>query len=247
MEHALSLRLKGLIPGPLETESLFQARVLRALGRPCPDSHLLAPYQVRAPWVPVEHNSPELRFFEGGATLIDQEEDRPIECRILLGNRSFFIKSEAILAHELVHAIRCGFPDSAWEEALAWATCPSKVLRGLSWLVLDMTQLLLSGCGILAMLWAWTLSLPWLLPIGLVSLGIAGYRAWTVAYPLRRSLKALSRASLPTWPLLLHLLPEEIVLIAREGVPGLHKLLQGSDFRTAFLVEAFPQLREEFE
>ena len=244
MRPPVQLRAEGLIPGPLETPSFFAARVDAATVRSDSWGRRVPLYQVNAVWVPINEQSMKLRFYEGGATLIEESKQQPIKCEILLNGGSLFLSEQAILEHELVHAVRCGFKDSLWEEVLSWATCPSRIVRFFGWAVLDRLQLCLWGAGFVWIMFGISLELLWMALLGAVLLGVGWWRSYGKHSILKRAIRTLEGLNLPAWAILLHLTEEEAQQIASMGFAGLQELLSRLDMRMIFLKEAFPELQQ---
>ncbi len=110
-EGLYQLLLKGYIPGDAESESAFLKRTA--------SQQLLSSYalfSMNIDWVPVEVGA-DVRFFEGAYTEIGDQ-----KAKITLPKKlSPLVSMNELISHELVHAVRCGFNDSPYEEFLAYA------------------------------------------------------------------------------------------------------------------------------
>lgn len=139
----LSLNSRGLIPGPMEEEAAFMARVEYCLSL---SHHLQVPlspevlaqparemsyfYDVSIDWVPVVFSNSSLTPWHGGCAWIFQEnEESPTAALIQLRkrfqqNRRYLgiYDREELLRHELVHVGRMVFEERRFEEMLAYNT-----------------------------------------------------------------------------------------------------------------------------
>lgn len=237
-----SLRRRGLIPGPHESEPLFLRRVERSPAASLIAACGLAEFGMTPDWVAIKHDSEELRPWEGAATLIDEDSEGIPHADIHLG-RSLFLTVPALLAHEMVHAVRCAFPETIMEEVMAWRTCPCKTLRWLSGLCLDIMQLVLAFFAIQTAVMGWILEQPlWWIGSSIL-LGLWALRAHCASAPLRRAIRHLARNKIPTWPILLHLTAEEIRQLERSPQRFWEDFAQAAHFRFEFMQATFAMLR----
>lgn len=122
-----TLLYQGIIPGPKETWSCFAKRAERLEKTP-EDQNFKDPltlverhFAMRPSWVRCHYTKEGLGPFELAAAFINEE--RAVEIRIkpyLRGRKRFlFYKSDEVIAHEIVHAIRAAYDEPQFEEFLA--------------------------------------------------------------------------------------------------------------------------------
>lgn len=115
-ERLIAAHRRGFIPGDGETEGEFWKRVesSRAQG-------VYTLFDLRIDWVPVVIGK-GIRFWEAGYTEIDQS-----GATIVLPKKiSSLISLDELLQHELVHAVRCGFLETKYEESIAYSLSKRK-------------------------------------------------------------------------------------------------------------------------
>jgi hypothetical protein len=242
--HWRLLRQRGFIPGPHESETIFLRRVERSpilAGTPVAE---LNEFAIAPDWVDIARDSKELRFWEGAATLIEEDHEGIPQARILLGN-SLFLTPEALMAHELVHAVRCAFPDSSVEEVMAWRTCPQRAMRPAVSLALDVTQLGAIFLVVQTILLGWILEEPLWWIGSAISLCVTMLRAAQAIAPVRRAIQQLEGRDLPAWPILLHLTAEEIQCLGTSFEGFWEEFRQASHFRFEFMQATFAMLRSK--
>lgn len=138
--NLLELNAQGIFPGPKETMTAFQQRATRLLKQKATEpqenstSSLSAVdtlYGVKPEWVKVNYSNQELRWWHGGCTWFHEEDGQIVDTTIQLP-KTLQSKSslwgiysrDEILTHEYVHVGRMTFPDSMYEEVLAYETSP---------------------------------------------------------------------------------------------------------------------------
>lgn len=123
--------LRGLIPGPQESDEEYITRATAAKKNPSSQSQSIkALYGIDPDWVEIIYSNEGLRFWEGGATWIGED-------KAALHLRKAYTKKEShlgyskkeLIAHELVHMVRCRFEEPIFEEILAYQTAPSPFRR----------------------------------------------------------------------------------------------------------------------
>jgi hypothetical protein len=235
-------RTRGLIPGPLETEKQFLARVAQA--KPiCTLNHaaLGKHFSVQPDWLDIRDQSPQIRFWEGAATVIDCNQQGVFSSTVELGT-SLLLAREDILAHEAIHAIRCAFDDSLAEELIAWKTCPQKWISGFSILNLDFWQLLLTILAMFSIFWGFLSADPTgFLFASLLSTMVVA-RFWWCARPLYRASGHLKARGWPSWALLLHLSWDEIKALSCNPDRFWSQFSEKSHFRFEFMHATFGML-----
>jgi hypothetical protein len=118
---------QGIIPGPTESPASFQKRAAKLQQIPenkeFSDSLALVEktFGMRPSWASCHYTSEGLNLFEAAAAFIDAENNVTIHIRpYFKGKKRFlFYKTDEIIAHEMVHAIRAAFNEPAFEEFLA--------------------------------------------------------------------------------------------------------------------------------
>ncbi|MFY7843375.1 MAG: hypothetical protein ACOVOR_05110 [Rhabdochlamydiaceae bacterium] len=126
-DELLLLNQKGIFPAPLEDLTAFQKRVFILLDHQLVDvegteesfKDLKEHYDIDPDWLSITKKK-AFSFLKGAETLY--EKDRP---KIFLYRRPFsnsLYQEKELLTHEAVHACRYAFPDSEFEEILAYRT-----------------------------------------------------------------------------------------------------------------------------
>ena len=135
---------KGFLPGPKETEGQFLKRIEKVekiLKNPSLFfKKNLTPFQGCSLLDSVSKNF----FFHGSSTLIYQIEEG-INFPIINSPSKFsklFVEEKEILNHELIHARRCQFDKSKYEEIIAYRTSPSPFRRKISPIITSNTDLI---------------------------------------------------------------------------------------------------------
>jgi hypothetical protein len=139
----LALDKIGFIPGPQENELDFLARVEKTKekfnqGSWIPDAHwdwtreyLHQLFHVKPLYICAFYSNNRLPVWQGAAAWIDGSALDSIQLRVGLRKGSYLkiYKREEILAHEAVHAARCAFQESQFEEFFAYMTSENKFRR----------------------------------------------------------------------------------------------------------------------
>ena len=127
-----TLNERGLVPGPLETESSFFLRVMQSknvnLSTERKDGAVKA-FDFSIDWIPIEYSNKNLFFFEAGALFSDEKKARIQLSKKFLKKKSFFVDKSELLSHEAVHAMRLQFKENRFEEIFAYLTSKSKWRR----------------------------------------------------------------------------------------------------------------------
>ncbi len=231
----------GLFPAPEETLEQFRSRLAamfqeleairngsselqELIGQAPPVSGELrreadqltwAKYRFRAGWIPAWYSTRQTGFFSVGILL---EVDRRLPLLFLHGGfrrrkvRRGYGAAET-MAHELVHAVRCAFPTSAYEEFFSCRMSGSRFRRMVGNLFRRwyLPALLFGGIAAVPVLAAAELpgcAVPLLLPLAVV------LRELILARRLRRAERVLRRAGLEPLPVLLRLSDREIAGLA---------------------------------
>jgi hypothetical protein len=130
----LSIYNKGFLPGPDESKNKFFERIEKVEKiLQNPSAFFKKPLTPLQGCFLLEENSKNL-FFHGSSTLIYQIEEG-INFPIIKSPSKFsklFVTEDEILNHELVHARRCQFDESKYEEILAFRTSFSPFRKNLS-------------------------------------------------------------------------------------------------------------------
>lgn len=127
-----ALNQEGFIPGPGEEEALFLARVAETKrkfneGAWIPESHwnwtreyLSQLFDVKPLYICAFYSNRKLAPWQGGASWIEGRALHSVQLR----KSSWLarLSREEILAHEAVHAVRCGFQEDGYEEFFAYMT-----------------------------------------------------------------------------------------------------------------------------
>lgn len=142
-QQLLALNRQGLIPGPMEEESVFLKRVeyclnlTHHLSVPLSQDVLMIPsrdlgyyYDAAIDWVPVVFSNERLAPWHGGCAWIFQEGDTTPTAAFIQLRQAFQTKKKylglydrnELLRHELVHVGRMVFEEKRFEEMLAYGT-----------------------------------------------------------------------------------------------------------------------------
>lgn len=139
----LALDNIGFIPGPDENEPEFLARVEKAKekfkrGGWIPEPHwdwvretLFQLFHVKPLYICAFYSNKKLSLWEGAAAWIEGKELDRIQLRQGLKKGTYLkvYKREEILAHEAIHAARCAFNESRFEEFFAYMSSEKKYRR----------------------------------------------------------------------------------------------------------------------
>jgi len=128
-EFLLDCAKRGIIAGPSETEDAFLKRA--ALLSPLFTTLVSPHYQMRVDWAPVSYEGKEVRSWEAGCALIEENGTAVVEINPRLQRaKPFWGYSHCeVIHHEIVHLIRSQFNEPRFEEALAYATSSKKWRR----------------------------------------------------------------------------------------------------------------------
>lgn len=261
----------GLFPAPEETLEQFRSRLAamfqeleairngsselqELIGQAPPVSGELrrkadqltwAKYRFRAGWIPAWYSTRQTGFFSVGILL---EVDRRLPLLFLHGGfrrrkvRRGYGAAET-MAHELVHAVRCAFPASAYEEFFPCRMSGSRFRRMVGNLFRRwyLPALLFGGIAAVPVLAAAELpgcAVPLLLPLAVV------LRELVLARRLRRAERVLRRAGLEPLPVLLRLSDREIAVLAATPANEIPTAWQSTFrwrmFRERFSVTSLP-------
>lgn len=261
----------GLFPAPEETLEQFRSRLdamvqeleairdgssdLRELIGQAPpvsgelrreaDQLTWEKYRFRAGWIPAWYSTRQTGFFSVGILL---EVDRRLPLLFLHGGfrrrkvRRGYGAAET-MAHELVHAVRCAFPASAYEEFFPCRMSGSRFRRMVGNLFRRwyLPALLFGGIAAVPVLAAAELpgcAVPLLLPLAVV------LRELVLARRLRRAERVLRRAGLEPLPVLLRLSDREIAGLAATPANEIPAAWQSTFrwrmFRERFSVTSLP-------
>jgi hypothetical protein len=90
-------------------------------------------FDISPDWVSAYFSNKELRFWQGGVTLISSTGKPPLilqlRKQLKKGKYLFLYEKDEILSHELVHAARCCFNEPKTEEILAYWTSTSHLRK----------------------------------------------------------------------------------------------------------------------
>ncbi len=139
----LTLDKNGFIPGPNEEEKAFLARVASAKkkfeeGGWIPESHwdwvrnfLDELFNVKPLYICAFYSDRKLAPWQGAAAWIEGRKLDSVQLRRALKKGAYLriYRREEVLAHEAVHAVRCGFDESRFEEFFAYMSSEKKVRR----------------------------------------------------------------------------------------------------------------------
>lgn len=139
----LALDKIGFIPGPLESEENFLARVAQTKeqyeqGEWIPESHwswvreyLDQLFHVKPLYICAFYSNKKLAPWQGAAAWIEGRNLKAIQLREGFKKGSYLgiYSREEILAHEAVHAARSGFDESGCEEFFAYMTSEKRWRR----------------------------------------------------------------------------------------------------------------------
>lgn len=139
----LELDKMGFIPGPEESEEAFLARVAEAKenfhkGEWIPSAHwdwtrefLEQMFNVKPLYICSFYSNQNLTPWQGAASWIKGRSLVSIQLRekLKMGSYLGVYRRDEILAHEAVHAARCGFNEDRYEEFFAYMTSEKKWRR----------------------------------------------------------------------------------------------------------------------
>lgn len=227
---------RGFFPGPEETEASFRARV-EAFSAVQSERDLVAlaccqkVFGITPDWVPIKEEGVELPFWEIAALWVEfcpqgyWSPSIQVPKRASRGIWKKLLKKEEVLAHEYVHATRCGFQEERFEEILAYQTSSSWLRRFFGplfrtpietklflWILLG--SLVVQWIGVFAGISAFLFAalLPW------ICLLVQGVRLVHDQMVFAKCLKAFGSLGVPKAEVLgraLRLSDKEIVLMAK--------------------------------
>ncbi|MGM0439711.1 MAG: hypothetical protein ACQEP8_01185 [Chlamydiota bacterium] len=265
---------RGIIPGPGESRQDYFKRGEGLLKKssdspsPIPEEHLRTPlntcwrlFGVTPDWVVCYYSNRQLASWHGGATLYEEEGGQTIDIEIQL-RQAFKYKDsylgiysrDEILAHELVHAGRMAFPDSCFDEFLAYRTSSSSLRKFLGPLFTNsIGAVIFLSLIVLALLFQmmgliidahWFEEIVWgvqLLPLGVVAyaLGKLLYRH----HHLHRCKSNLECAGVSyPWHVIYRLSDKEIYLLSQGDYSKIKSLVENyahSSLRWQMIVETY--------
>ncbi|MBS0652624.1 MAG: hypothetical protein JSR39_03765 [Verrucomicrobia bacterium] len=128
MENLAQLNRNGIFPAPGQNDEVFWNKVdfvsaQSTMGEALPN--LVERFDINPSWVPVQCSNEGLHFWEG-AVLWQQHTDAGFllpQVQVSKRAQRFYSKEE-LIAHEIVHAVRCDFMEEQFEEVLAYSTSP---------------------------------------------------------------------------------------------------------------------------
>lgn len=126
-------QLRGLFPGPTETDEQFSKRASTAKMRTATDAlditHAL--FNARPDWVEVRYDKKGLLPWEGAAAWIEESPEHGRKCTIQLkpSRIARLYPQHEMIAHEMVHAMRLMFDEDRFEEILAFRTSKNRFRR----------------------------------------------------------------------------------------------------------------------
>jgi hypothetical protein len=207
--------VRGLIPGPSESEQHFISRISQIKQKV---TTLLACFMID--WVPILYKNEGLRFWEGACTWIG-EGQAVLQIKKQYQNSSklwgIYSKRE-LIEHELVHAVRLAFEEPKFEEILAYQRSTSFYRRYFGPLYENPKETLLYI--ILAALTPIPLFTSFILPIfsgvTLLALVRLALRQHTFQSAKKNLLKYLDDPS-HVETLMLHLTDKEIIFFSKKN------------------------------
>lgn len=209
-DELLACFVRGLIPGPTESEDDFLHRVQAATSLSQPEWEEVAEitlplFGFAVDWVSLRYCSHRLAWWEGAATWIGEEGLPSIQLRPAFEKGSYLgYRRSDVLAHEALHAARMRFDEPIFEEMLAYATSTQRWKRFLGpafrrgW---EPLVLLLALCA--------GIYQPWV-PLLFFSAGFAAFFRRHIQFQ-----KCLSKLSLP---IVLCLTDDEIIRCAKGSI-----------------------------
>lgn len=217
----LSLNRQGLVPGPNEAPEAFVQRAERVFEEreestcAAATALTLELFDFQAHWVKVVYATRSLRPWEAAATWVKSGEAPIIAVR---KKPSRLYSQGEVLAHEMLHAMRAGFPRSKYEEVLAYFTSKNRWRRSFGPLFhaaweSTLTLILCTLAFALEMCFPHHQGLALLLPVSLA--GVLLLRLWHRHAVVAKALRSLSRVTRWPIPLLVRLTDEEIEMCAQ--------------------------------
>ncbi len=212
----LALNRAGFIPGPGESEEQFLERAQAPRGDAVPSEwvslHLQELFDFQPVSLPVFYSNISLTPWQGAAVWIEGRRVAKVQLREGLKTGSYLglYNRDEIWAHEAVHAARCAFEESAYEEFFAYMTSQKKWRRVLGPIVRrpwEVWPLLVS-----ALLGAWMPEFYWVTTLWM---GAGFFRLIRQHKQLHRAALALGRGPKEARAILLRLTDAEIKRLAR--------------------------------
>ncbi len=173
----LACFLRGLIPGPQESEEAFVKRVANSPSVSQEEWSLVAPktrpFGYSMDWMQVIYSNQRLAWWEGAATWICPTPFIQLKVGFQRGSYLGYDRLE-ILAHEAIHAARIEFNEPQFEEVLAYSLASQSWKRFVgplfnrSW-----EPLILILAIVMGWFWFW-------IPLTVILLGLSwlGWRQW---------------------------------------------------------------------